>query len=917
MNKTKEEILIWLKNQTRIYGLTQLEQRTTKQIAEQLNLSRTLTSQYLNELCKEHVCIKISSRPVYYLAREELETKYQVTFMDEEYFNLDDLMQVLNQKTPQGRNFEKVVGAEGSLAGCIAQLKSAMQYPSGLTVILEGERGSGKRFLAQSAFEFLADQHAISSSARFVRLTISREMSQHRQLVELFGGELEGKPTEGLIEKAQDGVVYLAEADQLSAECQLKLAELIRSGSYTRAHQTQPVLKNTARFILSLTSRAAQTLQPELLLNIPVHCQIPAFSRRPVQEREELVIQLLLKEQRKLGREIRMSARLFGALSADLPELNLAELNNGLKTMCAAAYSQQPQASVLVLKAMDLPPELFSRLPLGQMLRPAESTPLAIEQFRRQDGSDQILKLFDHLLDSHRDYYNNHHVFAQFLDQGLARMREYYDTIIFAAKEEDSRLVWIEAQIRHELEALDLDQRLTLPPNCSFVLARMTCALARIHSSLALWESQRREAIQLCLNTLRQQLPEAASLAEALIEKLCAGLEMQSQPLNTIFLTLNLRFYNQEPLRRQSCGIIISHGYSTASSIADAANQLLGKRIFDALDMPLDTEVKAIEKKLNDFIRFHSYLRSLILLVDMGSLEGLAEHLDCMMEVGIINNISTGLALDIGMRLSRGEELETILKSACESYQCRYRILMRKQKEKAIVFTSDISIKISGKLAELFARSLPRPLNIRFIEADYATLQSAAQRASLFDRYEVLLLIGPLGFHPENVNTMALEDIVSFRTMEPLNEALDGELNEAELELFQQQLLKNFSLQSLMENLTILNPARLLDCVYEAVSELQRQMQRRFQSRTLVGIYIHVSFLIERLVTRTAIESLADLTPFISAHSDFIDQVNISFAPLLKNYNVTVPIDEISYLYDYIENDRQDLTRGNMQEEGL
>ena len=153
MNKTKEEILIWLKNQTRIYGLTQLEQRTTKQIAEQLNLSRTLTSQYLNELCKEHVCIKISSRPVYYLAREELETKYQVTFMDEEYFNLDDLMQVLNQKTPQGRNFEKVVGAEGSLAGCIVQLKSAMQYPSGLTVILEGERGSGKR--CRSACNFL------------------------------------------------------------------------------------------------------------------------------------------------------------------------------------------------------------------------------------------------------------------------------------------------------------------------------------------------------------------------------------------------------------------------------------------------------------------------------------------------------------------------------------------------------------------------------------------------------------------------------------------------------------------------------------------------------------------------------------------------------------------------------------------
>lgn len=148
----------------------------------------------------------------------------------------------------------------------------------------------------------------------------------------------------GLIEKAGDGVVLPAEADQLSAECQLKLAELIRSGIYTRARQTQPVLKNNARFILSLASGLRRRCSPSCCSASPVHCQVPAFSRRPVQEREELVIQLLLKEQRQLNREIKMSARLFGALCADLPGLNLAELNNGLKTMCAAAYSQHPRS---------------------------------------------------------------------------------------------------------------------------------------------------------------------------------------------------------------------------------------------------------------------------------------------------------------------------------------------------------------------------------------------------------------------------------------------------------------------------------------------------------------------------------------------------------------------------------------------
>ena len=56
-------------------------------------------------------------------------------------------------------------------------------------------------------------------------------------------------------------------------------------------------------------------------------------------------------------------------------------------------------------------------------------------------------------------------------------------------------------------------------------------------------------------------------------------------------------------------------------------------------------------------------------------------------------------------------------------------------------------------------------------------------------------------------------------------------------------------------------------------------------------------------MTRTAIESQAHLTRFQKEHQDFIDQVHISFQRILKSYNVTVPIDEISYLYDYIAND--------------
>ena len=43
--------------------------------------------------------------------------------------------------------------------------------------------------------------------------------------------------------------------------------------------------------------------------------------------------------------------------------------------------------------------------------------------------------------------------------------------------------------------------------------------------------------------------------------------------------------------------VIIAHGYSTASSIAEAANRMLNSYIFDAIDMPLMWMYKLITRK--------------------------------------------------------------------------------------------------------------------------------------------------------------------------------------------------------------------------------------------------------------------------------------------------------------------------------
>lgn len=100
--------------------------------------------------------------------------------------------------------------------------------------------------------------------------------------------------------------------------------------------------------------------------------------------------------------------------------------------------------------------------------------------------------------------------------------------------------------------------------------------------------------------------------------------------------------------------------------------------------MPLDTPVEEITKKLNEYINNNMHLKNIILLVDMGSLEEIGDVISDTMNVGVINNISTSLALNVGMKMIQHHDLETILGESCEENQCHYKILSVAKKRRRL-----------------------------------------------------------------------------------------------------------------------------------------------------------------------------------------------------------------------------------------
>lgn len=136
------------------FQLDRFSNFTTITISKELSISRSLTSQYLNELVKDDLVVKISSRPVYYLSKNALEQIYHVVLKQNEYISIHELMQELKYSSPDLKDFQKSVGYDGSLSYPISQIKSALLYPDGLPIILYGERGTGKMYLVSCMKEF-------------------------------------------------------------------------------------------------------------------------------------------------------------------------------------------------------------------------------------------------------------------------------------------------------------------------------------------------------------------------------------------------------------------------------------------------------------------------------------------------------------------------------------------------------------------------------------------------------------------------------------------------------------------------------------------------------------------------------------------------------------------------------------------
>lgn len=904
--RTKKEVFDYVQDRTRNYTKATLDCLTANAISKELSISRALASQYLNELVKDGVVVKVNSRPVYFFHRKELEESNGIRLSQEPYLSLLELERDLAKGSKGKQDFEKLIGYDSGLSYEVEQCKAAVKYPPrGLPILISGQNGTGKGYLATLIFEYAQNIGLVKDKKDFHTFCCGEYENEQQAVSALFGdtpepGNLLGT---GYLKRINGGMLYLSDIQYLGGEAQDRLAQILDPSVYNGVDEEEA---RFPRLVLSAGENPEEILSRKLQRRLPVVIHMPTLEERPVEEREQMILHFFRQQSERIGKEVYISNRVFEVLLQFEFPANIEQLKNCIQASCANALVQQNgENKELSVYLYHLPEYLMVTARVDGEYNDEQRSMMNVRHRGQDTMAEEVNQYYARILNEYDDYLNQNQDQSQLLRKLTGIFNEFSDYLVFSKRFANAKVAAIERVMETVFGVMSDKYCLQLPGYFNYVFSR--CLYMQMRADV----QNKDVRVAGCLNLLMRQSPKEAILADEILRKVEQSLDLSVNGMSQLLLVLGLRQYSQKVQMDSIRGIIICHGYSTASSIADVANRLIGSRVFEAIDMPIDVSVQEIVSRFKRYINYVPGPKEAILLVDMGSLEDIHMLLDGQtnLNLGIINNVSTRLAVDVGSKILDHISMKKILQRACEENVSTYKLAESRKKKAAVLFVSEAGVAVARKMAELFNNSLPHQIEVEFLGYDYLRLKHLQGIEDLKSKYDVLFISGTANPELQETLFIPMEDIISFREIDRINRMLSPYMPEEELKEFNQRLLKNFSLQNVVQHLTILNADKVLDLVNVGLEQLQRMLHQKFSAQTIIGLNIHISCLIERLVTKTPMESYPNQKAFEKKQQSFINMVRQSFDNITEHYSVEIPVCEIAYVYDYIVHDENFVQR--------
>lgn len=590
---------------------------STDQVAIELGILRPNASGDLNALVKAGKLEKLEGKPVLYK-------------------NLDS--ETSQEDVVEKSVLDAIIGADKSLKNAVKQAKAAVRYPPlGLHTLLLGETGVGKSMFAETIFRYAQDIGRLQVNAPFIAFNCA-DYAHNPQLLlaQLFGakkGSYTGAERDrvGLVEKANGGILFLDEVHRLSPEGQEMLFYLIDKGLYRSMGEVEEYRKVEILIVCATTENVDSSLLRTFTRRIPMVIKLPVIRERTIGERWELIKTFFKQEVQCINVPISVSPNALKAfLLYDCPN-NIGQLKSDIKLSCARAFLDHvgSKDEILKVSSEELPEyilkgfvkykehrddldsiglieDIIFQVPDGKKVNIKYKDTISIyevleqkiKSLRMKGMSEKNIQLIMGLdIDTYIKQY-----MAKFRKDNLEALYKIVDKKVvdvtqtflrYAAnkigkKFNDKILFGMSIHISSTLERIREGKEISNPN------------LAEIQKSYSKEFSTAIHFGVLIKNTFDMQIP------------------LDEIGFITMFIVLDEYVGTGYPGR---VGVIVAmHGASTATSMVEVANRLLGENHAIGYDMPLEKKTETALREITQLVKQNNEGQGVIMLVDMGSL---------------------------------------------------------------------------------------------------------------------------------------------------------------------------------------------------------------------------------------------------------------------------------------------------------
>jgi transcriptional regulatory protein LevR/transcriptional regulator with AAA-type ATPase domain len=900
---------------------------SAQQVAEYLGILRSNASRELNTLCREKKIIKIKNRPVLYFDREQFIKILNVSLNDEseegieinDFINLDD--------KEDKSSFDSLIGFNTSLKNQIEQAKAALLYPpNGLHTLIIGSTGVGKSLFANMMYKYYKTIKKLSEDPPFIIFNCADYSNNPQLLLSYIFGHAKGaftgaeKDKEGIVEKADGGILFLDEIHRLPPEGQEMVFYFMDTGSFNKLGETDRQRKANVLLIGATTEDPNSTLLNTFIRRIPITIAIPSFEERPINEKIELVQYLLSKEAQRVNKTIKISSEAIKALIGSATYGNVGQLKSNIQLVCAKGFFNCINTNKdIEINLSALPPNIKSGiLAFGNQTKDKTAMwnmmPNSITI--HPDGNRRFLETKDYetpfniyrIIEGKTSMLQeegmNDEEIKSFITTDInIHLKQFYDRFKNDVNRREGLLKIVDKNIVDFSEEIKIlaEKKLNKKLNERFIYAtslHFSALFNRIKKNTVSFESN----IDLSISIESKEY-EVAKEIHTLIEK-NFNIIIPNVEIEYLALLLNSI---QESSRQERVGIVVaSHGVNIATSMVSVAKKLFEADNILAVDMPLERAPSDVLDNVIEKVKQVDEGKGVLLLVDMGSLNSFADVITEKTGINIksIDMVSTPLVLEAVRKCSVCDadlnSVHSYLLTDFRGYTNNittqsYQKSMKKEKVVITICSTGKGAAIKLKeLVETVTNNIDAK-NINIISLGLRNLTKIIQQIS--EQSDILAIIGitnpNIGIPFISIEQLIdgtgeniLVGIIKGKKSIPTNNKKDNQI-----------IFKNLCTQTIDEFITFLNPKKIYSLLDEFLNSIEELLNVDFENTVKLRIMFHVSCALERMVLNSGLKYDEENLSFGKKTIEALKEASLIFKNALS---INLTDDEIYYIADII-----------------